>query len=96
MFDSNSRYYSLETKLLTTAEGNVIAYKSRRFLPALNSNRPTAELVYNQGERLDLIAASTIGDPLQFWQIADVNNAMHPKSLTEQPGAIIRIPTTAF
>ena len=33
MFEPNSRYYNLETATLTTAEGEEIAYKRRRFLP---------------------------------------------------------------
>jgi hypothetical protein len=33
MFDHMSRYYALATATLTTADGNVVTYVSRRFLP---------------------------------------------------------------
>ena len=33
MFDSDSRYYQLETITINTSGGREVAYKSRRFLP---------------------------------------------------------------
>jgi hypothetical protein len=44
-----------------------------------------------QGERLDIIAATYLGDPEQFWRICDANNAMRPDELTETPGRQLRI-----
>ena len=91
MFDSNSRYYALETLTLTTSEGRQVTYKSRRFLPLVPSGGPVAEHVVKQGERLDAITAMYLGDPELFWQLCDVNNAMHPEELTAELGSKIRI-----
>jgi hypothetical protein len=44
-----------------------------------------------EGDRLDNIAASYIGDPQQFWQIADANEALKPEELTQNAGGEIRI-----
>ena len=45
-----------------------------------------------QGERLDLVAYRTLGDPLQFWRIADANDAVNPFDLDEPSGQILRVP----
>ena len=36
------------------------------------------------GDRLDSIAATHLGDPLQFWQVCDANNTMNPFDLVGQ------------
>ena len=45
-----------------------------------------------QGERIDLVAYRTLGDPLAYWRICDANNAMDPQELTEEPGFRLRVP----
>jgi nucleoid-associated protein YgaU len=42
-------------------------------------------------DRLDLIAARTLGDPLLFWRIADANLALDPFDLVE-PGRALTVP----
>ena len=39
-----------------------------------------------QGDRLDLIAAKYLGDPLMAWLICDANGAMRPDDLVDTPG----------
>jgi hypothetical protein len=68
-----------------------IVYKKRRFLPTNKNLTILQELVVKGQDRLDLIAASVLGDPEQFWRICDANDAMYPPDLTSQPGKIIRI-----
>ncbi len=92
MFEPTSRYYALEEAKLTTPEGHVIAYKRRRFLPRGEEMPLLVEVTANQGDRLDLIAARTLGDPEQFWRVCDANNAMNPFDLTEDPGRMVRVP----
>ncbi len=93
MFDINSRYYYLEDKFLTTQQGDLIAYKGRRFLPTVNSNsKAIAQMRYVVGDRLDLIAHRILGDALSYWQLMDANMTMHPRQLTEQPGTVINVP----
>jgi hypothetical protein len=91
MFDSDSRYYQLETITINTSGGREVAYKSRRFLPIIPSGQPIAEHVVKQGERLDVITAMYLGNPQLFWQLCDVNNAMHPQELTDELVKTIRI-----
>jgi hypothetical protein len=92
MFDQSSRYYHLETATHTTMDGRTLAYKRRRFLPRGEGMPLLGEVKVVQGDRLDLIAARTLGDPLHFWRICDANNGMNPPELTEEPGATLRIP----
>jgi hypothetical protein len=92
MFDATSRYAAVETVSFKLPDGRTVAYKRRRFLPAGADLAVLAEIAVNQGDRLDLIAARTIGDPLQFWRVCDANDAMDPFELVAQPGALVVIP----
>ncbi len=92
MFDQSSRYYHLETATHITMDGRTLAYKRRRFLPRGEGLPLLGEVSVAQGDRLDQIAARTLGDPLHFWRICDANNGMNPSELTEEPGATLRIP----
>ena len=92
MFDQSSRYYNLETATRTTIDGSTVAYKRRRFLPRGEGMPLLTEATVAQGDRLDLITARTLGDPLHFWRICDANNSMNPRDLTENPGGTLRIP----
>lgn len=92
MFDYTSRYYALPTATHTTANGREIVYVTRRLLPRGETLPLLAEVTVQQGERLDLVTYRTLGDPLQFWRIADANNAMNPFDLVEPEGQTLRIP----
>jgi len=91
MFDSDSRYYSIETTTMINPSGREVAYVRRRFLPRAPTTSPIVEHVVKQGERLDHITARYLGDPLLFWQLCDVNNAMHPDDLVAELGHRIKI-----
>jgi len=92
MFDFTSRYYSVQTATWTSADGEVITYVRRRFLPPLDSQPILASLTTSQGDRLDLIAARTLGAGEQFWRISDANAVMNPLESTRKPGSVINIP----
>jgi hypothetical protein len=92
MFDHTSRYYALETTTIALPDGRVVSYKRRRFLPDGQAMPLLAEIQGAQGERPDHLSQRTLGDPLQYWRIADANNVMNPLELTEDPGSNIRIP----
>jgi hypothetical protein len=81
MFDPTSRYYPLETALYTDADGRQVPYKRRRFVPAADSLQIIGQVTVMQGDRLDLIAARTLGASEQFWQVCDANDAMNPVEL---------------
>ena len=91
MFESTSRYYNIENSTLKTADGRTVAYKRRRFPPRGAAMRLLVEVTVAEDDRLDLIAARTIGDPEQFWRICDANNALNPFGL-EEPGQTLRVP----
>jgi hypothetical protein len=95
MFDPDSRYYELETAYLEVrkADGTTqrIAYKRRRFLPPLEGGQALAEHPVKEGDRLDNITAAYLGEPTQFFQIADANNVLRPQELVEQLGRRVKI-----
>jgi hypothetical protein len=98
MLDPNSRYHHLEEAIYEAPDGRSTVYKRRRFLP---QGEPIPELqavIVGPQDRLDLIAARTLGDPLAFWQIADANNAMNPFDLVgpEEIGRRLKIPIPQF
>jgi hypothetical protein len=90
-FPMNSRYSGIETATLETPEGKEIIYLRRRLLPPLDRFALLLEHVVTQGERLDNITATYLGDPEQFWRVCDANGAMRPDELTETIGRRLRI-----
>jgi hypothetical protein len=91
MFDHTSRYYTLETASFTCADGRVVTYKRRRFLPPPDGAVLLAEVTVTDGDRLDVITYRALGAPEQFWRVCDANNAMNPADLTEEVGRRLRI-----
>jgi hypothetical protein len=92
MFEASSRYYTVETVSRTQADGRIVAYKRRRFLPRGETLALLAELSVGQGERLDVLTARALGDPEQYWRVCDANNAMYPPDLVAEPGQRLRVP----
>jgi hypothetical protein len=90
-FPPNSRFANAEVVTLTLPDGRVVAYVRRRFIPPPERYALLREHVVSQGDRLDLIAATYLGDPEQFWRIADANAAIAPEELTSTSGRHIRI-----
>lgn len=88
MFFRGSRYERIADAELITAEGRLIRYKKRRFIPELDGS-----LVYvvKEGDRPDLAAHAAIGDAEQFWRLCDVNRVQQPAELTRRPGRRIRV-----
>ncbi len=95
MFQPTSRYYALSTATFEAPDGREITYALRRFLPHASSLPLLVEATLTQSDRLDLIAARTIGDPEQFWRLCDATNAMNPFDL-EEVGRTIRVPVPQF
>jgi len=90
-FPPASRYHDVEVATLELPDGRRIAYVRRRFVPPASSFALLREHVVGSSERLDTIAALHLGDPEQFWRIADANDAIAPEQLTDQPGRRLRI-----
>lgn len=92
MFEPTSRYYALEEATFTMGDGRVVTYKRRRPIPRAAELQLLAEVEVTQGDRLDLITARSLGDPEQFWRVADANDAMNPFELTSAVGRRLRVP----
>jgi nucleoid-associated protein YgaU len=91
VFEPDSRYAAIGNAILVTPEGREITYKKRRFLPRGASLPLLTEVTVTDGDRLDLIAARTLGQANQGWRIADANDALHPRELL-QPARVLRVP----
>ena len=92
-FPTDSRYYASKTLQYTTPSGQTVTYLARRFVPqpgAANFATIATHKV-KQGDRLDLIAAKYLGDPIMFWLICDANGAVRPDALVETPGTVLQI-----
>ena len=94
MFPPGSRYEKIDTKVITIVVDGVpreVRYLARRIVPPLGDSVTLAEHFVKQGERLDNLAAAYLGDPTQFWRIADANSSLKPEELTNEPGSIVDI-----
>lgn len=92
MFDPGSRYYGLPTATWVRSDGTEISYVRRRILPQAGQLATLVEVTLTDGDRLDLIAARTVGASEHFWRICDAENAMNPVDLEAEPGRRLRVP----
>jgi hypothetical protein len=91
MFSQTSRYFAVPTTRLTDPTGRTIVHLRRRFVPPPERFATLLEHTVSQSDRLDNITAQYLGDPEQFWRIADANNAMQPDELVQTTGRKLRI-----
>jgi nucleoid-associated protein YgaU len=92
-FPADSRYYNASTLTYTAPNGQPVTYMARRFVPqpgAANYSVVATHTV-RTGDRLDLLAAKYLGDPLLYWLICDANGAIRPEQLVETPGNTLSI-----
>jgi hypothetical protein len=90
-FPPNSRYYGLETRVVTLEDGREAKVLVRRFVPPPSRYATLGFHAIEEGDRPDLLAYRSIGDPEQYWKIADANAVLHPMELTEVVGRRVRI-----
>jgi hypothetical protein len=91
LFPPTSRYAPVRTATIEMPDGRTIAYLTRRFVPPADRFALLQEHVVTEGDRLDNITATYLGDPEQFWRLCDANNAMRPEALTATIGRRLRI-----
>jgi hypothetical protein len=89
MFFRGSRYENIAQGQITRPDGRVIAYARMRFIPATAA---TPAYTTRQGDRPDLVAYTTLGDPERFWQLCDANLVQRPADLTAAPGTRLLAP----
>ena len=94
-FPTDSRYYGTSTLTYVSSTGEAITYLARRIVPQPGAPNfsTVAQHTVRQGDRLDLIAAKYLGDPLIFWLICDANGAIDPHDLVAAPGKVLNITT---
>lgn len=94
-FPTDSRYYRSTTLTYVTPTGQRITYLARRIVPQPGAPNfaTVAQHLVRQGDRLDLIAAKYLADPLIFWLVCDANGAITPQDLVNTPGRILNITT---
>jgi len=90
-FPTNSRYHNAEVKKLQLPNGDEVAYVARREIPDPDSLSTIGELDVLAGDRPDLMGFRAIGDPEQWWKIADANAVLNPEELTKNVGGTVRI-----
>ena len=92
-FPTDSRYYGATTLSYTSANGQTVTYLAPRMVPQPGAaNYATlAQHTVQQGDRLDLLAAKYLGDPLLFWLVCDANGAICPNQLVATPGTTLNL-----
>jgi nucleoid-associated protein YgaU len=92
-FPTDSRYYGSSTLSYTAPSGQSITYLARRFVPQPGAANFATVATHSvrQGDRLDLLAATYLGDPLLYWLLCDANGAVRPAALVETPGTVLQI-----
>lgn len=86
------RYAAVGTAVWIAPDGRQVPYLLRRLLPAPGALAPGGLHLVTGGERIDNIAAMTLGQAELSWLLADANVAMRPSELAARPGRILVIP----
>lgn len=90
-YPPTSRYYGVAQNHLLDASGRDISYLQRRFLPQPERFSVLSLHTVSQGERIDRLAAQTMGDAQAFWRILDANRAMRAEDVTGTIGQQVAI-----
>jgi nucleoid-associated protein YgaU len=89
-FPPTSRYSLVDIAEMTLPDGSRLSYLRRRVVPDPARFVTFTQHTVAQGDRLDRLTFQYLGDPLQFWRIADANGVLHPDDL-EQVERQVRI-----
>jgi hypothetical protein len=95
MLDARSRYHALSVQPASHVGpgGRTILYLPRRLLPRSAQIGMSAHVMVGATERLDQVAARTLGDSEQFWRLCDTNDAMNPFDLLAESRGRLRLPS---
>jgi hypothetical protein len=91
-FPPTSRYYGIPTARYRSPDGAEVSYLTRRFCPQGGHLPLLSTAPVGPDERLDQLTARALGDPTQFWRVADANDALDPFHLVAIPGRVLRVP----
>jgi hypothetical protein len=90
-FPPSSRYASVAVASLKAPGRPAIAYLYRRFVPPPTAFAIVRDHIVEQGDRLDLLAHTELGDAELFWRLCDANGGVRPRELTLVLGRRLRI-----
>jgi hypothetical protein len=90
-FPPNSRYHGIETRSMLLPDGRTVAYLRRRFAPQPAQLALLHHVTVTDGDRLDNLAATHLGDAELFWRVCDANAALRPDELLETVGRELRV-----
>jgi hypothetical protein len=90
-FPPNSRYNTTPVATLTAPDGTQVVYLRRRFVPPPEVYAAAGQATVAEGDRLDNLANSLLGDPALFWRLCDANRALRPAEL-EAVGRVLVVP----
>jgi hypothetical protein len=90
-FPPNSRYNGLPILTHVMADGRTVAYLSRRVVPQPERFATVQTHTVAARDRLDTLGARYLGDPEQWWRLADANGAIRPDELVDTDGRRLRV-----
>jgi hypothetical protein len=92
-YPRTSRYHDAEIGIHRQPDGTEVRYAKRRLLPPTEeAGDDTQTHTVRTGERPDLLGQRYFGDPGQWWRIADANQVLDPRELTDEPGREVDMP----
>lgn len=91
MFSKDSRYLHIKDQQKVCDNGAVVTYKARRFIPQVDAVPSDMNLV-SEGQRIDWVSYSTLGNPKLYWRFGDANEVFSPMEL-EQKGLLFKVPS---
>lgn len=92
-FDAASRYAGVPLAVhRPRPDAEPQAYVRRRWIAAPSRIAVAVRHAVRAQDRPDSVAASALGDPLLYWQVADANAVIDPNELTDTIGRRIAIP----
>jgi hypothetical protein len=86
VFSKTSRYQGLPELTWRGPDDREVAYVGRRLVPRVPPPADRWEPVAPD-ERLDLVAARTLGRPELFWKLCDANGVLDPFDPFDRAGA---------
>jgi len=91
-YSDSSRYRDVALTTLVCADGRMLAYGRRRFIPARRDIAIASTHLVRGGERPDLLAHQHYQQPLMQWRLGDGNAVIDLFELTDTIGARVVVP----
>jgi hypothetical protein len=91
-FPPTSRYAEVGVDAYDPSGGAApVPFLRRRFCPRADRLALLYEVAVVEGDRRDLLGARHVGDAELWWQLADANAVVDPRTLTDTVGRRLRV-----